>query len=511
MTTMSKTERARAVAVAALMLLTLTLWSLFDNRATASRPLPDADTAGHLEEALQFDPAIPFDRIDVRVQDGIANLSGTVDNLLVRERAARIAETVRGIRAVINRIQVEPGTRYTATQLQHRVQEAIADDPVADGYQIEVEANDAGEVTLNGTVDSWPEHQLSENLAMSVSGVTAVHNRMAVTDAEAGVRRSEELVPEIQGRLQWDVLVDASRIAVDVENGMVGLSGVVGSAAEKRRALSAAWVAGVTAVDGSELRVVDLGDEAYPQRPREPARSDEAIRAAIRDAFRYDPRIPQAAIEVRVTNGIVTLTGIVDNAQARRAAARDAGHTVGVIGVKNLVKLRPLAKVDDATLARRVGLALSRNPYVDRSQIELRVADQAVYLAGTVDSYFDKAEAENLAFRVAGVARVHNALRVAAPQTMVYDPYVQEWSIYDYPWYPGPVDPQNKSDVQLLRDIEDQLFWSPFLDSRRIDVEVEAGTAVLTGTVDNWAQYAAARENALEAGSLTVVNRLRIE
>ena len=509
MTTMSNTERARAIAVAALMLLTLTLWSLYDNRATASRPLPDAEAASHIELALQFDPAIPFDRIDVHVQDGVANLSGTVDNLLVRERAARVAETVRGIRAVVNRIEVEPHTRYSASRLQRRVEEAIADDPVAESYQIEVEVNEGGEVTLSGTVDSWQERQLSENVARSVSGVTAVDNRMAVS--EAGVRPSEELVPEIQGRLQWDVLVDASRIGVEVENGMVALSGVVGSAAEKRRALSAAWVAGVTAVDGSELRVADLADEAYPRRPREPSRSDEAIRTAIRDAFRYDPRVAQADIEVRVSNGIVTLTGIVDNAQARRAAARDAEHTVGVIGVRNLVKLRPLAEVDDATLARRVGLALSRNPYVDRSRIELRVTDQAVHLSGTVDSYFDKAEAENAAFRVAGVARVHNALRVAAPQTMVYDPYVQEWSIYDYPWYPGPVDPQNKSDAQLLRDIEDQLFWSPFLDSRRIDVEVEAGTAVLTGTVDNWAQYAAARENALEAGALTVVNRLRIE
>jgi osmotically-inducible protein OsmY len=40
----------------------------------------------------------------VNTRDGIVTLSGWVDNLLAKERAGQIAESVKGVRAVVNRI-----------------------------------------------------------------------------------------------------------------------------------------------------------------------------------------------------------------------------------------------------------------------------------------------------------------------------------------------------------------------------------------------------------------------
>lgn len=62
-------------------------------------PLADADIRNHVEGTLLFDPAVPYDRIEVHIPDGIAMLTGSVDNLRANDRATRILETVRGVRA----------------------------------------------------------------------------------------------------------------------------------------------------------------------------------------------------------------------------------------------------------------------------------------------------------------------------------------------------------------------------------------------------------------------------
>jgi osmotically-inducible protein OsmY len=498
-----------SLAVAVMMLTLLTAWGLAVAPAHAARTVTDSDISSHIDQALLFDPAVPFDRIDVRTEDGVAILTGTVDNLLVRDRATRIAETVVGVRAVVNRIDVVPKTMYSGPKLEQRVNEALLYDPVAESYEVDVTADDEGRVTLKGSVDSWQERRLSGDVVKGVAGVTAVRNQIEV-EAKAD-RPPDEIRPEIERRLHWDTLIHDRRIEVDVDGSEVTLSGTVGSAAEKRRAVSTAWISGVSAVDGSALEVENLPRDDFLRDSRQLDRSDPAIRDAVHKALGHDPRVSRFDIQVRVTNGIVTLTGVVDNAEARRAAERDAEHTVGVIGINNLIKLRPVPDLADTEIAERVKAALSRNPYVERGGIEVRVIAGQVYLEGTVDSYFDKAEAENAAFGVKGVTRVYNRLDVTSPQALIYDPYVYDWSIYDYPWYRGPLDVQSKTDLQIAREIEDQLFWSPFVDADEVSVTVEGGTATLTGTVDDWTEYDAARENAFEGGAITVVNRLQIE
>jgi osmotically-inducible protein OsmY len=139
------------------------------------------------------------------------------------------------------------------------------------------------------------------------------------------------------------------------------------------------------------------------------------------------------------------------------------------------------------------------------------VNNQTAYLTGVVDSYFEKAEAQNVAFRTQGVSNVRNNLIVNDPTTLVYDPYVDDWSIYGYPWYVGSTSAQYKSDWQIARDIQDELWWSPFVDSDEITVSVVGGTATLTGTVDSWSEYYDARENAFEGGAIRVINKLDVK
>jgi osmotically-inducible protein OsmY len=55
---------------------------------------------------LLNDSGVPAYLIDVSTRDGIVTLSGWVDSLLAKERASEIAATIKGVRAVVNRIAI---------------------------------------------------------------------------------------------------------------------------------------------------------------------------------------------------------------------------------------------------------------------------------------------------------------------------------------------------------------------------------------------------------------------
>lgn len=68
-----------------------------------------------------------------------------------------------------------------------------------------------------------------------------------------------------------------------------------------------------------------------------------------------------------------------------------------------------------------------------------------------------------------------------------------------------------KSDTDLKLDIENQLFWRPFIDSDDVNVSVEGGIATLTGQVNSLREYVVAEKNAFEGGAVGVINRIDIQ
>jgi osmotically-inducible protein OsmY len=132
-----------------------------------------------------------------------------------------------------------------------------------------------------------------------------------------------------------------------------------------------------------------------------------------------------------------------------------------------------------------------------------------VYLNGTVDTYFDKYEAGDVASTVNGVVDVDNNLTVSKASV----PYVfdYEYGFYfpyghNYNYGYSPV----KTDWEIKSDIEDQIYWSPNVNSSDVDVKVNNGIANLKGTVDTWSEYYHAEKNAYEGGALSVDNDLHI-
>ncbi len=472
----------------------------------SSPPAGDADIQNAVDDELMDRPDISSWNIDVRTTDGIVTLIGTVDNILAKERAEKITGTVKGVRGVVNRLDVNPPLRKDAAILDN-VENAMRLDPATEPSEVRVTVN-GGEVTLDGAVDSWQERKLAATVAKGVSGVRAVDNRLVVR--QRSVRDDGETRTEIEQALRWDVYVDDALIDVEVEDGNVVLKGTVGSLAEKYEAGDKALVAGVSDID-NRLAVESWADKDSFREKKYVKRTDEEIENAVNDSLLYDPRVESFQIVVHSANGAVTLRGTVDNLKAKRAAAQDARNVVGVWRVENRIKVRPEETKDDV-IQERVEKALLWDPYVHRYDIAVSVVDGVVYLQGEVDSTFEKALADDLASRQEGVRDVNNFLDANETTPTVYDPYSDDWYLYGYDWYdPHPSQPlTNKTDWEIEQDIRKELFWSPFVDGESVTVEVDDGVARLTGTVETWKDRRAAAENAREGGAIAVDNDLRV-
>jgi len=476
----------------------------------AKQAQSDLAISDAVEDQLLWDSAVPAYRIDVVTVDGVVTLNGYVDNILAKERAARIAAIVKGVRAVINDIKVDPLLIRSDVLIREDVEDALLEDAATDAYQTKVKVTN-GVVTLSGTVDSWQEKHLCETVAKGVRGVKGINNEIKVSWPE--VRSDTEIAAEIEKALKWDVFVDNALIDVSVQNGTVTLSGVVGSSAEKNMAIANAYVHGVKAVESSQLKVKRWARDKDLKGQKYAARSKVEVENAIKAAFLYDPRVSifDVTPEVSKDGSSVVLRGTVDNLKAKLAAGQDARNTAGVLLVDNRIKVRPVGLLSDEKIETRIEKALLRDPYLENYKIAVDVKNGVADLKGTVDSYFEKLHAKDVASRVSGVIVVDNNLSVLKTYDIyLYDPYVdsEEKALYEMVWIPERPGFPAKSDAMIKEDINDQLFWSPFVDADQVTVTVEGGVATLTGTVDSWPEYNAAAINAYEGGAVFVNNDL---
>jgi len=441
----------------------------------------DEDITEAIQSDLRFDEDAPSHLIDIETHQGVVTLSGSVDNILARERAVTIAESIRGVRSVVNMIEVNPIPRLDA-EIREDVENALFMDPAADSYEILVTVEN-GVVTLKGDVDSWSEKRLAGYVAKGIRGVRELENQIDVDYSED--RSEPEIRSEVERRFEIDPLIHDSLINVQVRDETVILKGAVGSALERSRAYQKALlVAGVDAVDHSGLEVRWWARDEL-EKKRTVFKTDEEIEAAVRDAFLYDPRVLSFYIDVEADAGTVTLSGMVDNLKAKKAAAEDARNTTGVWKVENRIKVRPADPPPDKVIEQNVKGTLLRNPFVDRFDITVVVRNQKVYLYGRVDTRYEKTVAEDIASRTKGVVEVENNLEVTA----------------DWEW---------RSDTQIEKDIKHEFAWSLMVDGTDIDVSVQNGTAILEGEVTTIHELDAAIQNAFEGGARNVRNRLTI-
>jgi len=143
--------------------------------------------------------------------------------------------------------------------------------------------------------------------------------------------------------------------------------------------------------------------------------SDVEIRTGVEEELRCCPDVDETDIAVKVTDGIVTLTGFVRNFLHKYGAEDAVGRVPGVTAVANDIRVRALGgDTADSEIARRVVAALRRELPLCWQQIRPVVRDGNVTLEGKVEWIHQRAEAEGIVRGVRGVVRVVNSIVLAA-------------------------------------------------------------------------------------------------
>jgi osmotically-inducible protein OsmY len=207
---------------------------------------------------------------------------------------------------------------------------------------------------------------------------------------------------DVRDELDWDPLLDDSRIVVEAKDGEVTLSGSVPTYYDMTLAFDDTWtVGGVSNVDNELL--IGLAGEALVD-------ADIAAECAV--ALDADKLVPKGSVNAAVTDGWVALTGQVRRHYQRQAAEHAVRKVSGVLGITNQIELSSDPIPSD--VVDRIKKAFRRNAIIDDSLIEVSNAGHTIYLDGTVGSYTARLQAEDTAWAAPGVAEVIDRTVIAS-------------------------------------------------------------------------------------------------
>lgn len=255
------------------------------NLAQAATPdmasqLQAARQEGAVSTALALNRQLSPFGFEVRVEDGVATLRGTVEDEVDRELAEQVALNTAGINRVDNQINLDPALAEQAAPRQSFAQKLedatltatikskLLWNAATQALAIDVATVD-GVVTLKGKAQTADAKQLAGTLATNTDGVYEVNNLIslgvadtATTRAEAQAKKTEEsisdawIISKVKASLVLNRDLDGLSIDVQSDGGMVVLRGTVASTEMKTLAVEVARnIRGVRGVDADLLKV----------------------------------------------------------------------------------------------------------------------------------------------------------------------------------------------------------------------------------------------------------------
>lgn len=242
-------------------------------RSSEIGELSDEEIERALEAEIVLDPVLDESDITASVVNKRAMLLGTVDSLFAKNAAEEQARSVMGVRRVDNYLRVQPPDPVSDSQVRDRVSESLLMNDITESIEIGVSVDD-GVVTLTGDVDSYIEKAEAFDVAASVEGVTEVRNQLDIEAADSWVYYDPYVYPDLAPGTfdQTDVLVSTE--------------------------------------------------------------TDAEIREDVESELYWSPFVDAQDIDVAVEDGVVTLTGTVEDYSERRDATKNA-FDGGALAVDN--------------------------------------------------------------------------------------------------------------------------------------------------------------------------------
>ncbi|WP_029047184.1 BON domain-containing protein [Cupriavidus sp. amp6] len=215
------------------------------------------------------------------------------------------------------------------------------------------------------------------------------------------MKGDRQLQQDVTAALIWNPAVHGNEIGVQVQDGVVTLTGHLGTFAEKYAAEAA-----VRRIPGVRALAVELDVHL----PDDACRTDADIARAAANVLSWNAMVPADRIRILVEHGVVTLSGDVDWYYQRTTAEHAVAGLFGVVGVTNALAIRPRADKQD--VAARIQAAIARQAASDADQVTVTVRDGAVTLTGTLRTLAEREAAFEAAWSAPGVSAVVNQIEV---------------------------------------------------------------------------------------------------
>lgn len=215
-------------------------------------------------------------------------------------------------------------------------------------------------------------------------------------------------------------------------------------------------------------------------------KTDARIREDVLSQLAWEPDIDDRQIGVAVENGVVTLSGAVNNYTSKMAAEKATKKVSGVKAVAEDIEVKygDDFKKTDKEIAKAAVDALEWNISVPDNKIMVKVEDGYVYLTGEVKWDFQRNAAKKAIENLLGVRYVSNNITLK-----------QKVEAKDI---------KNKIQTAFKRAAD--------VDAKNVRVEVDGHTVTLKGTVRSWAEKQEARKTAYAApGVYNVKNEIKVE
>ncbi len=205
-----------------------------------------------VQDAIKWEPLMHAAEIGVTVKDGVVTLTGTVDSYGKKLEAEKAAKNVSGVKAVVEKIEVEFPHSWSRTDndIAVEVLNALKSNWIIPAEKVKVKVEN-GLVTLDGELHWNFQREAAKTAVRYLSGVKGLtdniiiksetHDEIEKTSVESALKRN------------WNI--NDNDIRVQATGHTIKLTGSVNSWFQKDEAARMAWDApGVWSVE-NELAV----------------------------------------------------------------------------------------------------------------------------------------------------------------------------------------------------------------------------------------------------------------
>jgi osmotically-inducible protein OsmY len=225
---------------------------------------------------------------------------------------------------------------------------------------------------------------------------------MTIGTTPWSIKSDSQIQQDVLAELRWDDRIEETDVGVEVDGGVVTLTGAVDSYAKRQAAQEAAHrVSGVH----------DVANDIAVHVPGGAERTDTEIAQAVRHALEWDVLVPDERIHTTIRDGMVTLEGTVDRYRQMSDALAAVRRLRGVRGLINNLRVAG-PSVDSPRVQEAIEGALERRADRAAKRIQVTVHDGTVTLTGPVRSWLERQAVLGAARFSPGVYKVEDHLRL---------------------------------------------------------------------------------------------------